>query len=104
VEDEPLEVAARRELREEAGATSDDLRYLGAFYSSAANLTLRCHVYLALDVAVADPELEDTELLAPLRIPAQVAFEMARRGEINEGQSALALLFCEQAILAHLDR
>jgi 8-oxo-dGTP pyrophosphatase MutT (NUDIX family) len=100
--DEPMEEAVRRELREEIGGTSANLRALGAFYSSSAHLTLRGHVFLALDVELDAPSYEDTELMSTLRVPAEVAFDMARRGEINEGQSALAVLFCEQAIRTHL--
>ncbi|MDQ3547777.1 MAG: TIGR04282 family arsenosugar biosynthesis glycosyltransferase [Chloroflexota bacterium] len=104
VGDESLEATARRELREEVGATANDLRLMGAFYSASAHLTLRGHVFLALDVQPGDARLEETEMLVTVQIPARIAFDMARRGEINEGESALAVLFCEQAIRAHLAR
>jgi rSAM/selenodomain-associated transferase 1 len=102
VVDTTLEEAARRELREEVGATSEKLRFIGAFYSASAHLTLRGHVYLALDVALAEPELEETEMLVQMHIPAEIAFDMARRGEINEGESALAVLLCEHAMREYL--
>lgn len=104
VGEESLEATARRELREEVGATANDLQLMGAFYSASAHLTLRGHVFLALDVEPGDARLEETELLVPVQVPAGIAFDMARRGEINEGESALAVLFCEQAIRAHLAR
>jgi rSAM/selenodomain-associated transferase 1 len=102
--DEAMETAVERELREEVGGHAASMRFMGAFYSSSAHLTLRGNVFLALDVELADPDYEDTELMSPLRVPAELAFDMARRGEINEGQSALAVLFCEQAIREHVKR
>ena len=102
--DEPMEAAVARELREEIGGTAGELRSMGAFYSSSAHLTLRGNVFLALDVELTEPAYEDTELMTTLRVPAVLALDMARRGEVNEGQSALALLFCERAILDWLGR
>jgi hypothetical protein len=37
-------------------------------------------------------------------VPAALAFDMACRGEVNDGESALALLLCERAVLEYLGR
>jgi ADP-ribose pyrophosphatase len=102
VGEETLEDAAERELREEVGGTAQSLRYISSFYPSTAHLTSRGHVFLALGVDLSEAMLEATELLTPIRVPAEVVFDMARRGEVSEGQCALALLVCEQAIRAEL--
>jgi rSAM/selenodomain-associated transferase 1 len=97
-----MHAAAVKELREEVGGTGGDVSYVGAFYSSSGQMTLRALVFVALGVELGETELESTELLEPVIVPAELAFDMARRGEINDGQSALAVLFCESAIRAWL--
>lgn len=93
-----MHVAAVKELREEVGGTGGDVSYVGAFYSSSGQMTLRALVFVALGIELGESELESTELLEPVIVPAELAFDMARRGEINDGQSALAVLFCESQI------
>jgi hypothetical protein len=51
-------------------------------------------------VRLGQSKLEETELLQRLVLPAPEALAMARRGEINEGQSAYAVLLAEPHILA----
>ncbi|CAN5694465.1 hypothetical protein BH24CHL1_BH24CHL1_16380 [soil metagenome] len=97
-----MHAAAVKELREEVGGTGGSVSYVGAFYSSSGQMTLRALVFVALGVELGESELESTELLEPVIVPAGLAFDMARRGEINDGQSALAVLFCEHAIRAWL--
>lgn len=104
LDERPMAEVAASELREEVGGIAGELRYIGAFYSVSAHASLRGHVFLALDVELGDAELEPTELLVPQRVPAELAFDMARRGEINDGESALAVLYCERAVLEHLGR
>jgi rSAM/selenodomain-associated transferase 1 len=99
-----MHAAAVKELREEVGGTGGDVSYVGAFYSSSGQMTLRALVFVALGIELGDSELGSTELLEPAIVPAELAFDMARRGEINDGQSALALLFCEPAIRDWLAR
>jgi rSAM/selenodomain-associated transferase 1 len=96
-EEAPVE-AARRELAEEIGGRCRELRAVGRFYSSSAHLTLEAHVFLALEVELADAAREPTELLEVVRLPADEAFARARSGAINEGQSALALLMAEPLV------
>lgn len=100
----PLEEVAARELREEVGGMAGELRFMGSFYGAVAHGSLRRNVFLALDVTLGKPEHEPTERIVTLTVPAALAFDMARRGEINDGESALALLYCEHAVWEHLAR
>ena len=95
----PIE-AARRELAEEIGGHCRDLRPVGRFFSSSAHLTLEAHVFLAIDVELAQADREATELLDIVALPADEAFARARSGAIDEGQSALAILMAEPLVRA----
>jgi ADP-ribose pyrophosphatase len=93
--DEGLEAAARRELAEEIGGTAEELRYAGYFFSASSISNLRVNVFLATGVRLGHSVPEVTELIEINVVSVTEALAMARRGEIKDGQSALALLLCE---------
>lgn len=53
------------------------------------------HVYLAIGVEPEKAHREPTELMQTRLVPIDEAAHMACRGEIEDGPSALALLWCE---------
>ena len=91
-DDESALDAAARELREEVGGTSDQIEHLATFYSSSAHLSLRSDAFLARDVALGEAQPEAGEELTVVRLLFAEAIELARRGGVTEGQTALALL------------
>jgi ADP-ribose pyrophosphatase len=97
--DDGLEAAARRELAEEIGGTVEELRYVGHFFSASSISNLRADVFLATGVRLGQSAREVTELIEIETVPVADALAMARRGEIKDGQSALALLLCEPLLL-----
>jgi ADP-ribose pyrophosphatase len=93
----PDEVA-RRELLEEAGGTAAELRPIGQFYTSNGICTEVAYVYLATGVELGETHREPTELMETRLVPVGEAMRMARQGEISDGPSALALLWCERLL------
>ena len=89
------EQAARRELMEEVGGSAADLRCVGRFYTSNGISDEVAHVYLASGVELGEASREPTELMEVRLVPVDEALSMARSGEISDGPSALALLWCE---------
>ena len=89
------EQAARRELMEEVGGRAADLRCVGRFYTSNGISNEVAHVYLATGVQLGEASREPTELMEVRLVPVDEALSMARSGEISDGPSALALLWCE---------
>jgi ADP-ribose diphosphatase len=93
------EEAARRELREEVGGSCARLIHVAEFYSANALLDEKCHVFLARGVVVdSQPERGNAELIETKRIPVKQAIELVRAGRMMDGQSALAILLCEQVL------
>jgi len=95
--DLPLEVVARKELREEVGAEAGEVRAVGWFWTDGALTDQVCHVFLALDVRRCEkPQREPTEASMEIRaVPIAEALRLARTGGIRIGPSALAILQCE---------
>ena len=92
------EEVAERELLEEVGCTAAELRYVGEFYTSNGISNEAAYVYLATGVELGETHREPTELMEMRLVPVEEALRMARSGEIADGPSALALLWCERLL------
>ena len=88
----PLE-AARRELREETGLIARHYRVLLDHLALSNSVSdERATIYLATDLTQAEAQPEETEALRVRRLPLAEAVAMARRGEITDSISVMALL------------
>ena len=90
--DEIPEDAAKRELKEETGATSAKLSFLGLYYGSPAILNEKIYMYLAEDLSFGDCDPDEDEFLEIIKIPLEELVEMVLRGEIEDGKTQSAVL------------
>src|SRR4051812_26227384 len=94
--EDSLRDVARKELREEIGATSPALTYIGFFYSAPSMSDEKCHVFFAENVDILSAP--DTEASEEIRIQLHDAGEVisaVRAGEMKNSPCALAILLCE---------
>ncbi len=97
--DGALEEVARKELREEIGATAGRLESVTWYYSSSSISDEVCHIFLALDVALdQETDKEPGEHIELLLVPVAQALAMVRGGEMKTGTCALAILHCEERL------
>ena len=97
--DADLEQVARKELREETGASCEEMEYVGSFYPYVAHSDEEDHVYVAWGVRLdGQPSWEYTENIMLSALPAIDAVKLARSGGMKAGQSALALVLCESKL------
>ena len=89
---EDPESAARRELREETGAVSGKLTYMGKYYSSPAILDECIYMYLAEELQFGENELDDDEFIEVERVPIDELAEMICNGEIIDGKTQAGVL------------
>lgn len=89
---EDPESAARRELREETGAVSGRLTYMGKYYSSPAILDECIYMYLAEDLRFGETELDEDEFIEVVRVPIDELAEMICKGEIIDGKTQSGVL------------
>ena len=66
--EDPLE-AAKRELREETGATAREMIPLGDYYGSPAILGERIRMFLARGLTFGETEFDEDEFLEVFRLP-----------------------------------
>lgn len=92
--DDVLETA-QRELREEAGGTATDWRFLMKVSTVKGIGTEQAHLYLATGVTLGNTEHEPAEVMTVHSFPIGEVYRMARAGEIHDGIGVLALLLAE---------
>jgi len=68
---------------------------VGQFYPSNGISNEVAYVYLANRVNLGETHREPTELVEMRLVKVGEALRMAREGEISDGPSAIALLWCE---------
>ena len=96
-DEDPL-AAAQRELAEEVQVAADRWTPLGATYPAIGYSSERIHLYLAEGLTEADTEADDDEFVEPFRVPLAQAVAMARRGEVEDAKTCVALLLAAAAL------
>ncbi|HEX9952505.1 MAG TPA: NUDIX hydrolase [Rubricoccaceae bacterium] len=96
---ETPETAAARELSEEVGLQATRWTPLGPTYPGIGYSDEVIHLFLAEGIEDASGTTDDDEHVVPVRMPITEAVAMARRGDIADGKTALALLLAD-AVLA----
>lgn len=98
--EEPVQ-AAKRELLEETGYTSDNIIEVGRVSPNPASHTNLMHAYVALDARkVGDQSLDEIEEIEVYPIPLDEVILMVKNGEILQSLHVSTLFFT----LSHLNR
>ena len=87
----PLD-AVKRELREETGAVSTKLTYLGKFYPSPAILDECIHMYMAEELSFGDTDFDEDEFIEVVKIPLDTLVSMIIKGEIPDAKTQAAVM------------
>ncbi len=90
--DESPDDCAQRELREETGYASRNLRALGGFWSSPGFCTEFMYPYLAKDLGESRLDPDDDEDIEVQRFPVSRIPQLIRLGEIQDAKTIASLL------------
>ena len=90
-DEDPLE-AAKRELREETGATAAEWHALGLFCPVGAYSTERIQMYLARGLTFGARELDEDEFLNVFRMTLDELVDKVLAGEIPDAKTQAAAL------------
>lgn len=84
---------AERELKEETGCTAEQLDFLTTMLTTPGFTDEKIHLYMATELSIGETKHESDEFLdlQPMRLSR--ALEMVKSGEIQDGKTALGLLF-----------
>jgi len=90
--EEDIEVAAKRELKEELGITAKQLIYLGYTNPISGRINTKQHMFIAYDLKFGKQELESTEIIGKIKMPLEKAVELVMNNKIKDTQSSLLIL------------
>ena len=90
--EKPPEEAARRELREETGATAAELIPLGDYYPTCAYTDEVIHMYLARGLSFGERALDEDEFLNVKLVPLEEVVRDVLEGKIKDGKTQTAVL------------
>lgn len=96
--DEDPAAAAKRELREETGYTAGKLKLMTKSYTSVGFSDEMLYTFLATDLQAGETDLDENEAIDVEEYPIGELLEMARKGEITDGKTLIAILMAKQAI------
>ncbi len=88
---EPPEVCAHREIREETGMAAGHMEHLGGFYLAPGYSTEYMNVSLATDLRKDPLEPDEDEILSVEKLPLQAALQQALAGQIQDAKTLAAL-------------
>ncbi len=84
--------AALRELQEEIGFTSGNLRLLSGFWLAPGWCTEYMHAFLATQLTPANLAADDDENITVVRVPLDRVLGLIESGEIQDAKSIASLL------------
>lgn len=100
--DEPHDVCAAREMREETGMAAGKLEHIGDFYLAPGYSTEFMAVFLATELIHNPLEADEDEFLQVEKIPIKKAIEMAERGQMPDAKSLAALFLARPQLKEYL--
>lgn len=100
-ENEIIEEAALRELKEESGYCASNLEYIMTVFPDTCLSTQKIYIYIATGLSSSTQSLEDTEMIDEVvEVDCNTIAEMLTSGQIGDAITVLGL----QAYLLRMDR
>jgi ADP-ribose pyrophosphatase len=89
--DEDPYSAARRELKEETGYVSSNMKKIISFHSSPGFTNEKLHLFIARDIIQGEQELDTDEDIELLEISLNKSIDMIIKGDIVDAKTIIAL-------------
>lgn len=96
---ETPEACAHRELAEEAGRRSNELRYLTTIFTTPGFTDERIHLYLATSLTETAHAREADEFMEIVTLPWSEVGRLVRAGEIRDGKTLVALMYVQSFLI-----
>lgn len=99
VNEEPRETALR-ELKEETGYETDDLKYIMELYTSPGYCDEKIYLFLATDLTEGEASPDDGEIIDREIYPIEELVKMVDRGEIVDSKTIIGINIAKNYLLS----
>jgi len=89
-------LAAKRELKEEAGITAHQLEEIARIEMAGSVFKSRGHLFLAKGLEFGETNLDDDEEISVVKMPLDQAVEKVMMGEIDHSASIIGILMLDK--------
>jgi 8-oxo-dGTP pyrophosphatase MutT (NUDIX family) len=89
---EPIEAAARRELREEVGYDAQNLEHVSTYFTSKSIMREIGHLFIGRQLTQVEATPDDTEFLEVASFPFDQVLQMVIASEIRDSMTVIAVL------------
>ena len=93
---ESRETAVKRELTEETGYYPKKVKFMFKTWNNPALMDYFEYYYIAKDLIKKERNLDDNEVITPIKIKLNDAIKSVYKGKIKDTKTMLALLFYER--------
>lgn len=93
--DEDPYLCAMRELKEETGYTSNQVKHLVSFYTSPGFADEIIHLYTAFDCDPGEIQLDEDEFVEPITITLDKARQLIKDQQIIDAKTILSIYYWE---------
>ncbi len=90
---EAPDACARRELREETGCQAERVEHLITMYTTPGFTDEKIHLFMATGITRGEDAREADEFIETETMPLSRALSLVERGEIQDGKTALTLMY-----------
>ena len=91
-------VCAKRELKEETGLDSEDIKHLMDIHSAPGFSNEILHLYVAKNLYEGEACADDDEFISAEKYPISTLIEMIVKNEITDGKTIIGILMADKII------
>lgn len=95
INEEPR-ITAIRELKEETGYSTDNLKYITEFYPTPGYCNEKIHVYIADKLKPGEQDLDEHEYVEVIEMPFDEAYEKTLNGDISDAKTIIGILLAKK--------